>query len=351
MDILISIIIPVYNAEKYIDECIRSTINQTYPKLDIVIVDDGSKDRSLEIAKSYEVQDSRVRVFTKENSGVSSTRNYGIRQARGDLLLFLDSDDWLELNCISKLTNEIMKYNTDLVACDFIVDNGKKKKKDCFFEIDSNYIYHNENINLLISSCIDPHAYGKINKITNFGVPWAKLYRKNIITQYNIAFPENISHMEDMIFNIKYLSHCESVAYIHKNLYNYRIRPNSLVNSFSRQFQNEVIYIGKFLDTDEYLLENMEWFKKVIKYKKFCLYYETLRRSIVPDNTIDFMQKKNKIEKLNKHLNGSYCKEISHWFSKTQLLYGGLNYSKRYCFLLVIFIYLQKIKSLRKLII
>lgn len=350
MEELVSIIIPVYNAEKYIDKCISSVINQTYAKLDIVIVDDGSEDRSLELAENYRVQDSRVRVFAKENGGVSSTRNYGINRARGNLLIFLDSDDWLEQNCISDMIDEIRKYNADLAASDFVIDNGKERKRECFFETESDYIYQNENINLLISSCIDPHAYGKISKITNFGVPWAKLYRKNIIEKYNILFPEDISHMEDMVFNIKYLSHCKSVIYIHKNLYNYRIHSNSLVNSFSRQFQNEAIRIGKFFDTDEYLLNNVGLFDKVIKYKKFCLYYEILRRSIVPDNMMDFRNKKNRIKKLNKYLNGAYCKEVREWFSKTQWLYGVLNYGGRYGSLLFVFTFLQKIKSIRRLL-
>ena len=116
---LISVIIPVYNVEKYLRRCIDSVINQTYKNLEIIIVDDGSTDNSSNICDEYTNKDSRVKVVHKENGGLSSARNVGIELAKGDLIAFVDSDDYIELEMYEKLKENMDKYDSDIAICQY----------------------------------------------------------------------------------------------------------------------------------------------------------------------------------------------------------------------------------------
>ena len=119
---LISIIIPIYNNEKFISRCLDSIINQTYKKIEIIIVNDGSTDKSLDVISKYEKKDNRIKVINKKNEGVSIARNIGIESSKGDYITFVDADDWLELDAIEKLYIEITEKNVDVVRGNYYIN-------------------------------------------------------------------------------------------------------------------------------------------------------------------------------------------------------------------------------------
>ena len=171
---LVSIIVPVYKVEKYLDRCVESLVNQTYKNIEIILVDDGSPDNCPEMCDAWAQKDSRIVVIHKENGGVSSARNKGLESARGEWIWFVDSDDYVELFALEKLVP--MTDNSDLIIFDTRIDE-LYVKDDRFFD---NYYFM--------------YRFG-------FG-PCNKLYKKSIITENNLKFDVEEAIGEDLLFNI-----------------------------------------------------------------------------------------------------------------------------------------------------
>ena len=236
---VVSVIIPVYNVEKYLERCISSIINQTYKNLEIILVDDGSTDNSGRICDTYANVDDRIRVFHKKNGGLGSARNYGFDKSNGDYILFLDSDDYIEKNTIDKMIS-IGKY--DIVCCGFDrVDEETKK------------IYSKEMINLPFDEII-------INKEnimeTAFLSPsgWGKLYKRNIIE--NIKFSNNKKSIEDILFYLELMPNVKSIGFVKEVLWHYMVRKNSLIMSLTIEkadlFEQELLKIKEKYERNNY---------------------------------------------------------------------------------------------------
>ncbi len=217
MNELISIIIPVYNVEKYLKECLDSVINQSYTNIEILLIDDGSTDSSSKICKEYCKIDNRIKYYKKKNGGLSSARNYGIKKSTGKYLSFIDSDDIISNNMIQILYNELKKNNCDISVCKY------KIFSDSFIYKESNYnkeIIEQENIiiNLMIDDKITSHSCNK-------------LYDKNLFNnnQYVVG-----KKYEDIGTTYKLLLSSKRVVYIDKELYGYRYRNNSITNHLSK---------------------------------------------------------------------------------------------------------------------
>ena len=198
---LISVIIPVYGVEKYIAQCLESVINQTYSNLEIIVINDGTKDRSAEIAKEYAKKDSRVRVYDFENGGASAARNRGIKLANGEYIAFLDSDDWIEGQMYEKLVNEAIKSNADIVKCGF---KSNDKKVGFYNKIET---ISNRNIDLFFNGIL-------------WVVLWNAIYKADIIKK--VIFPENVRCFEDNYASALYLFLSKKVSTIDSCEYNYR---------------------------------------------------------------------------------------------------------------------------------
>ena len=170
----VSIIVPIYNAEKYLNRCIDSLINQTKKELEFILINDGSTDSSEEIIKSY--SDKRIKYYKNKNQGIGKTRNFGIEKAKSDYIMFLDSDDYLEYNACEKLYEKISSENLDLVICDYykVYENGTKEDvKVLSFE--NTTLKEKNNILLDINLA-----------------PWNKIYKLDLIKKNNIKFVENL---------------------------------------------------------------------------------------------------------------------------------------------------------------
>lgn len=231
----ISIIVPVYNVQQYIGQCLESLVNQTFDDIEIIIVDDGSPDESYKIYEKYAEKDSRVRIIKKENAGVSEARNTGIDNAAGDFLMFVDSDDWMEPDGCEILYNEYLKNKADLVVSDaYTVTNGIKRTnrifKSDFSTNDRDFIRQYQ------AACIgygyNPMPADKSN-VSGLGSPWNKLYSRKIIIDNSLRYDSYVKGIyDDNLFTLHYLSKASSVSYVAKPIYNYRIVTQSLTQSY-----------------------------------------------------------------------------------------------------------------------
>lgn len=215
----ISIVIPVYNAEMYIRNCVNSVLTQTYDNLEIILVDDGSSDGTFDICSELSLIDDRIKVFHKSNGGVSAARNYGIDQATGYYICFIDSDDWIE----ERYLESFFKYGSDcnFVSQGILFDDNKKTWP--FFIYDDRVIESNYDF------------YFSKNKIIENGCPVGKLFCLKIIRDKNIRFPEEISFHEDHVFVLRYLQHVHSIHLISESLYHY-MKLGEVTLSSNRRF-------------------------------------------------------------------------------------------------------------------
>lgn len=246
---LISIIIPVYNAEKYLDNCLETLVDQTYPHIEIILVDDGSPDRSPEICDKFAAQDARIKVIHKANEGVSAARNCGILASKGNYIMFVDSDDWVELNFVEVMLNTLIQYDADIVNCQYILENKNYKKFDSYIKYD-NFMKNNyESIKILNEDSI----------VTNH--LWRNIFKRKLFK--NIKFPvgknyEDICVMHDLFFN------SDKIVFIGNTLYHYFSNECSIVHT--KSFSNYKDAIDALLVRAEFLEKNMP--DEAVKFKK-----------------------------------------------------------------------------------
>lgn len=207
----ISVIIPVYNVEEFLEECILSVINQTYKNLEIILINDGSTDKSGYICDEYKKKDSRIKVIHKSNTGVSNTRNIGIDKATGIYLMFIDSDDYIELDTCEVLKNYMEKEKSDIVICSHYRKKHKKRKK-----IIKNYDSREGIKQILLQKDLETS-------------PCGRLFRKSLFK--NIYFPEKIKIGEDLATIYRIFDKANKITFISDEKYFYRIRKNSAMTS------------------------------------------------------------------------------------------------------------------------
>lgn len=213
---LVTIIIPIYNAENSIEYCINSVIRQTYKNLQIICVDDGSLDNSVNIIKLLLEMDNRIELIQKTNGGVSKARNVGLKNARGKYIQFVDSDDVISEKMTETLVNNIRKHEADLVICGYKI-NGTEHK--CSLK-EKEY----KNINMFFEDFFD------IYNSTYLNPPWNKLFIKDKILN---LYDEKMSIGEDLVFNLNYIKDIECIKLLDECLYNYKAdTENSLTTRF-----------------------------------------------------------------------------------------------------------------------
>jgi len=223
--VLLSIIIPVYNVEKYIDKCLQSVSDQDIPKneYEILVIDDGSTDNSPEIIRAYSKKYDNIKIATKENGGVSSARNTGLNMAQGKYILFVDSDDMIKENSLSKVLYFAENCNPDLLQfeCNIIRNDAKYSEPACC------------SAPTLFS---DKEAYLKTciftKKIWHIEM-WRFLFKKSLLDNNRIRFNQEICMGEDQLFTIEAISRAGKIAYSPEIIYRYLVRSGSTMNSFS----------------------------------------------------------------------------------------------------------------------
>ena len=213
---LVSIIIPAYNVEKYIEESINSVIRQSYSNIEIIIINDGSIDRTNEICEKISRIDNRIKIINKKNEGVAKARNDGIKNCNGKYVAFVDSDDIISRDYIKSLMYFMKKYNADIVSCDFKKIYKKIKKKKTKTQPKVTQFNNVEALELLLY------------KKTLDSSLWNKIINKDLFN--NISFDNNLKMFEDLDIMYRLFDYSNKIIYVDEKLYYYRIRPNSLIN-------------------------------------------------------------------------------------------------------------------------
>ena len=217
---LVSIIVPIYNVEKYLEKCIKSLINQTYRNLEIILINDGSTDESCKICKRYKNQDNRILFINKKNGGSASAKNIGLKIAKGDYIAFVDSDDFIELDMIEYMVNTIKKYNSDIVQC---------KLRDYY----TNTIYFKQEEINEKSMDVKEFLYLILKQWEN-SLFCNKLFKREVIE--NVFFKEGRC-IDDEFFTYKCVINSKSIVTSNKIVYNYRMRRSGVMKSESSQKQ------------------------------------------------------------------------------------------------------------------
>lgn len=267
---LISVVIPVYNVEKYIHECVESVLNQTYVNMEIILIDDGSPDRCPEICDRYAEKDNRIKVIHKKNGGLSDARNCGIKNATGEYLTFVDSDDVLSPDMIQYLYRLCIKYNTLLAQCNYI-----KEKAEFDLIIDG----QEQGILVKKERCM-------IECISNisFCVSWGKLFHRTVLE--GILFPVGKAH-EDIYTTHLYFEIAGKIAFTTKRLYYYRQHNASLMAQSRRKPDLEELkadiareHFFKIMDYEQAYNIQMQYIMKHImhQFKTYGTYWSVKER-------------------------------------------------------------------------
>ncbi len=251
---LVSIIVPVYNAEKTIDRCINSILNQEYKDFELLLLDDGSTDSSGTICDAYAEKDTRVRVLHKENSGVSDTRNLGIASAKGEYLQFADSDDWITPEATKFLVQAAAENNCDMVIADFYRVIGERVSQKGNIEEEG------------VMDRVD-YAIKMMQKPADFyyGVLWNKLYKRSVIEKYRLSMDSSVSWCEDFMFNLEYVRHAKTIYALKIPVYYYVKTKGSLVSqgiSMKKTIQMKRTVFSCYNDFYKDVFDDMDYEKR-----------------------------------------------------------------------------------------
>lgn len=280
----VSIIIPFYNAESYIYRSLESVIHQTYSNIECIVIDDGSNDNTMEVIGKYKKIDNRIKCYKKENGGVSSARNLGIKKSNGDYIIFLDSDDWIEEDCIEKLIKYQKSYPGYFLCVDRyfvdIEDNGKYK----FIKPKSN----SKNKVVERKYLIKEFCKCKYNLQSSC----YKLYISSVIKENNILFDTSISHGEDGLFVFRYMLYFDGIIYFDEPLWCILDRVDSATNSaFTEKWFTAIEAVNIMMKLKNVSYDDLKYIKKYYVERSLMVY-----RSYVETGVYD-----DKIEKIVKY--------------------------------------------------
>ena len=224
----VSIIIPVYNVENYLAKCLDSVISQTYKNIEILLINDGSTDSSLDICERYRQIDSRVIVINKKNSGVSASRNKGLSQATGDYIMFIDSDDWIERDYVYEAEDYIEKNNFDFVRCSYVREQKNRS-------IDEEQVFEGDEEN-------DSNGEEFLSRIVRGEIRsyvWLLIIKSEVIQKFNICFNEKMKIYEDLLFYVDLLKYNCKFGILNIKKYHYIYRTNSALGN-NKNFQEKL---------------------------------------------------------------------------------------------------------------
>jgi len=250
----ISIVVPIYNAQKTIERCIDSILNQDFSDFELLLIDDGSKDDSGKICDAYAKKDNRVRVIHKENSGVSASRNLALREAKGEYLQFLDADDWITPNATRLLAESLEQNHCDMVIADFYRVIGERLSHKGSIDEDG-VLSREEFANFMMENPADFY----------YGVLWNKLYKRSIIEKNQLCMNPKISWCEDFMFNLEYIRHCENIFVLQVPIYYYVKTKGSLVSqsmSLTKTIKTKMMVFEYYTEFYKQVLSEEEYEKK-----------------------------------------------------------------------------------------
>ena len=294
----VSVVVPIYNVEKYIKKCMDSLVNQTLQEIQIIFVNDGSTDESGNIAKEYASKyPNKIIYLEKENGGLSDARNFGMRYAEGEYIAFLDSDDYVENTMYEEMYNKALQENSDYVECDFLWEYPDKTKKD------KRNSYNN-----------------KKEMLTNVRVvAWNKLIKREILEKNNISFPKGLRY-EDIEFTYKLIPYLNKVSYVDKEFVHYVQREGSIANVQNERtaevftiFDNIIKYYQEKGFYEEYKEELEYSYSRILlcsSLKRICKIKDSKTRKKLIKETFEKLYQQFPLWKENKILNNRSMKNM-----------------------------------------
>lgn len=300
-DILISVIVPAYQAEKTLDRCLKSIVSQSYHNYELLIINDGSTDRTAEICENYANMYSHIRYYSQENIGISETRQKAVSLARGKYIQFVDADDWADSHMLQVLSDKVKEYEYDIIISDFIIET---KHKSLYKKQEPSALYSRA----LIADISSPRLAG---------VMWNKLIKKDLFD--NVSFPNGIHYCEDWIVCFHLFERTNNVFYLNKAFYHYDIvtNPNSLVRKLnSESFIARMDYINYLKAISFNIIYHKEYDSQVAS----NLYYAIIYKCLAPIEIKRMLDDINVIDNYNslyKRIILFIAKYISIGFSAT----------------------------------
>ena len=303
----LSIIVPIYNVEAYIIECLTSIKNQTYSDYEVILINDGSKDNSKKLIEEFILDEKQFKLINKENGGLSDARNFGLNYAQGEYITFLDSDDYIDMFCYEKMMNTMILNDFDIVCANII------------------FKFNDESNNFILNGIIDKQMIDIQKKaLLSPLFAWNKIYKKSYFSEVNLFYPLGLWY-EDLPVTLPLFANTSKIGHVDANLYYYRQRSNSIMAS-NNQKMTDIFKIFDIL---------IKYFKDNNLYEKFSLELEYLAtehimlygqfRFIKNDNYIKLYQDSinymnNNFQNYKKNL---YIKDLGF---KNKLFIHTLNY-------------------------
>lgn len=273
MNKLVSIIVPVFNVEKYIYKCVKSLVNQDYSNIEIILVDDGSPDKSGGIIDELKKEDNRIVTIHQKNQGVSSARNAGISIATGEYITFVDGDDWVDANYVTYFVDLLEKSNCDIAMNKNNYSGGETVSSNSFSVIRA-------------EKAIEWIYLGDI-----FVAVWNKMYRRSVLERAEVKFNEKIWYGEGMLFNIEILQHVSEVAVGEKSVYHQTFNPDSAMRKFN--LESNLCGIKSLeLQKEAWVKENQD-IQNAWKYHRYC-FNRSIIDGLVRSNLISDYKKEYK---------------------------------------------------------
>lgn len=284
-DFLISIVIPIYNAEKYLEECLNSIKNQTYKNFEVIMVNDGSKDDSETICMNFLRSDSRFRYLKKENGGVSSARNVGLDNVEGDYITFIDADDWVDENYLDLLITTVKKNHSDIVVSSYKQFNNIDIFYLRAYSLQEKYLLNFERMNRDDFLTIFPKLMST-NVCFNNAV--AKLFRKELVN--DLRFDTSIKYGEDLDFYFRLYLNVDSISYVDEPTYVYRMHGDSTTSNFNQEHAEQELTIFKqmYEKIQEIGLPSIHYFNKLKKLLELRM--DFLENKVLLNEYLDFLK-------------------------------------------------------------
>lgn len=296
-EILLTVIVPIYNGEKFLRRCVDSLIQQTYTKVEILLINDGSTDNTKSICEEYEKKDNRVTIINKENEGVSKARNIGIEKAKGKYITFIDADDWIELDTYSKAIKVIDEDNVDIYKFSYVREIGNIKRP---------YMYKIETNKKIIKKDYEKHIYPYMFSTYDMSSVCLTIFKKSVIK--NIKFNTTLKYGEDFLFTTKAILKSDSIYVVPDICYHYICNKESATSK--RSIENYIRKIRDIIIANNELINEFEDKNRYLKLKnqRIIKEYEQIIRQVSGES--NYKEFKNIINKIRKEIIYPMCSDI-----------------------------------------
>ena len=293
---LISVLIPVYNTSADLQKCLDSIIHQTYSNLEIIAINDGSSDDSLKILKQYAESDQRFVIIDQENQGVSKTRNVALNHAKGEYVLWVDSDDWIELNTCEFAVEEMLREEADVVFWSYFKEYSGNSIVN--FVVGENKVcWDKENVHQLFQRLVGltSKELNEPHKIDALSPLWGKLYRRSLMEDLSFVDLKDIGTGEDTLFNVQYFSKVNKAVYLPNAFYHYR---KTSLSTITRSYKKDLVL--KWCELHRLIKENVPESCDHALSNRIALGLIGLGLNLAEDTKLSFFEKRNELKRILK---------------------------------------------------